>query len=244
MHAPLNGGRPVRVTLVAIPGVSAFHLSVPLAIFEMAFDESSAFAVRVAVDPDGPDDIGRFSLRADGGLELLDDAEIVIVAGWADLARAPSAALKDALRRAHARGAYVVGLCYGAYALAYAGLLDGHRASTHWLAEADFQQRFPNVRLDINALYVDEARLVTSAGTAAGLDCCLYLVRAFRGGREANRVARAMVLAPHREGGQAQFIEQPVAEDRRDSVLGALLADLRADLRQDMSIDSLAAGSP
>jgi transcriptional regulator GlxA family with amidase domain len=82
---------------------------------------------------------------------------------------------------------------------------------------------------------------VTSAGTAAGLDCCLHLVRAIRGGREANRVARAMVLAPHRDGGQSQFIEQPVAEDRRDTVLGALLADLRADLSQDMSIDSLAA---
>lgn len=231
---------PVQVVLIAVPGVSAFHLSVPLAIFETAFEEDPTFAVRVASDPDEPEDAGRFSLRVDGGLALLDDADVVIVAGWADLARAPSAGLKLALQRAHARGAYVVGLCYGAYALAYAGLLDGHRASTHWLAEADFQQRFPAVTLDINALYVDEARLVTSAGTAAGLDCCLYLVRAICGARYANRVARAMVLAPHRDGGQAQFIEQPMAEDRRDTVLGALLADLREDLTQEMSIDSLA----
>ncbi len=238
-----DSGAPVRVTLMAIPGVSAFHLSVPLAIFEMAFDEAPAFTVRIAVDPAEPDDAGRFSLSTDGGLALLDDADVVIVAGWVDVARAPSAALQDALRRAHARGAYVVGLCYGAYALAYAGLLDGRRASTHWLAEADFQQRFPDVVLDINALYVDEARLVTSAGTAAGLDCCLHLVRAIRGARAANRVARAMVLAPHREGGQAQFIEQPVADDRRDTVLGALLADLRADLGQDVSIDTLASSA-
>lgn len=240
MRADRDSSRPVRVTLVAVPGVSAFHLSGPLTIFEMAFDDAPPFAVRIAVDPDESEDVGRFSLRADGGLELLEDADVVIVAGWADLARAPSAGLRDGLRQAHARGAYVVGLCYGAYALAYAGLLDGRRASTHWLAEADFQRRFPNVDLDINALYVDEERAVTSAGTAAGLDCCLYLVRAIYGAREANRVARAMVLAPHRDGGQAQFIEQPVAEDRRDTVLGALLADLRSDLNQDMSIDSLA----
>jgi transcriptional regulator GlxA family with amidase domain len=110
-----------------------------------------------------------------------------------------------------------VGLCYGAYVLAYAGLLDGKRASTHWMAEQYFSLRFPRVRLDMNALYVDEDRLITSAGTGAGLDCCLYLVRSFYGPKIANKVARTLVIPPHREGGQAQFIEQPMATSTENS---------------------------
>lgn len=128
----------------------------------------------------------------------------------------------------------------GAYALACAGLLDGHSAATHWLAENDFHGRFPTVRLDMNALYVDEDRIVTSAGTGAALDCCMYLVSKFCGAREANRIARIMVLPPHREGGHSQYIDQPLPDSPQDALLSRLLDYIRDDLRRDHSLDELA----
>jgi len=229
------------VVLLAQPGVSAFHLSVPLAIFGMCFEGRSEFRVRVAVEQGGGATSPCLLIKEDGDLALLDDADLVVVAGWPDLALAPSTALQDGLRAAHARGALVVGLCYGTYALAYSGLLDGRRAATHWAAEADFQGRFPSVQLDLDELYVDEDGLVTSAGTGAGLDCCIYLVRKLYGAKEANRVARVMVLPPHREGGQAQYIDQPVPDTARDAALSGLMDEIRRSLGDDHSIDSLAA---
>lgn len=139
------------------------------------------------------------------------------------------------------RGAKVVGLCYGAYALAYAGLLDGREAATHWMAETDFSQRFPAVKLNTNALYVDTDRVITSAGTGAGLDCCLHIVRAHYGTKTANSVARILVIPPHREGGQAQFIEQPVASSTHDAEINRLLDYLRKNLAQPHQINDLAA---
>src|SRR5690606_7052281 len=106
----------------------------------------------------------------------LDSADIVIIPGWHDLNTPPSPRLIAALRQAYERGATVVGLCYGAYALAYAGLLNDREAATHWMAEEDFRRRFPAVNLNTNALYVDKDRIITSAGTGAGLDCCLHIV--------------------------------------------------------------------
>ncbi|KPB89684.1 Transcriptional regulator [Pseudomonas syringae pv. maculicola str. M6] len=108
------------------------------------------------------------------------------------------------------------------------------------MAEQDFSQRFPRIKLDMNALYVEEDKLITSAGTGAGLDCCLYLVREYYGARVANKVARTLVIPPHREGGQAQFIEQPVAASTQDAQLNILLDYLRNNLDQTHSIDDLA----
>ena len=230
-----------EVVLLAQPGISAFHLSVPLAIFGMCFEGRSEFRVRIAVEKNITATPASLLIKEDGGLELLESADMVIVAGWPDLETVPSAPLQQQLRSAHARGAHVVGLCYGTYALAYAGLLEGKRAATHWAGESDFQQRFPHVQLDVDALYVDEDRLVTSAGTGAGLDCCIYLVRKLYGSREANRVARLMVLPPHREGGQAQYMDLPVPENARDTALSSVMEAVRRNLAGDHSIDSLAA---
>lgn len=180
------------------------------------------------------------TIRPDGGLELLDNVDIAVVLGWHDLNEAPPPDLVEALICCHERGAHIVGLCYGTYALAYAGLLDGKRAATHWLAEQDFSARFPKFKLDTNALYVEEDRLVTSAGTAAGLDCCLFLVRKYYGAQIANKVARVMIVAPHREGGQAHFIEQPVAVSTQDAHLNRLLDYLREHLASSYTIDELA----
>ncbi|GEK46269.1 AraC family transcriptional regulator [Bisbaumannia pacifica] len=231
-----------RVGLILYPRFSPFHFSVPYMVFGMAWSERPLFELLI-VGPEGePLEAERaMTVRPDGGLELLEEVDIAVVPGWHDLDEPPAPELSEALIRCHRRGAHVVGLCYGAYALAYAGLLDGRRASTHWVAERDFGRRFPEVGLDTNALYVEEDRLVTSAGTAAGLDCCLFLVREYHGAGIANQVARLLVVPPHREGGQAQFIEQPVAISTQDAQINRLLDYLREHLAEAHSLDALAA---
>jgi transcriptional regulator GlxA family with amidase domain len=229
------------VALIAYPKISPFHFAVPHLVFGAALPEGHLFDLKI-VSPDGQPLAAErgMTIQPDGGLELTDMADILVVPGWDDLNTRPDEALVAALTRAHKRGAHVVGLCYGAYVLAYAGLLDGKRASTHWMAEKDFCARFPRVKLDMNALYVDEGRLITSAGTGAGLDCCLYIVRAFYGPKMANKVARTMVIPPHREGGQAQFIEQPMAVSTQNSQVNQLLDYLRENIGKQHSIDDLA----
>src|SRR5262249_36928484 len=119
----------------------------------------------------------------------------------------------EGLRAAHDRGARIVSICIGAFALGYAGLLDGRRATTHWNFAADFERLFPLVDLDPDALYVDEGSVLTSAGLSAGIDLCLHLVRLDHGEEVGARIARAMVASPHRDGGQAQFIDRPMPRD-------------------------------
>ncbi|MEV5118446.1 GlxA family transcriptional regulator [Stenotrophomonas indicatrix] len=236
---PTHG--PFEVVVVAPQGVSVFHLSVPLMIFDIHPDDRPLFNVRIAAEqPLVTLTGGQVGVSPSGGLELLDEADVAIIPGWAELGAAPSNELTTKLIAAQRRGAHVVGLCYGAYALAYAGLLDGRLASTHWLAEGDFHARFPRVKLDMNALYVDEGGVVTSAGTGAALDCCMYLVRKLCGAREANKIARLMVLPPHREGGQSQYIDQPVPASPQDAMLSKLLDYMRENLHGDHALDELA----
>lgn len=231
-----------RVGLILHPHISPFHFSVPYMVFGMALPNHPLFELSI-VAPGGTllESEGVMTLRPNGGLALLNNVDIAIVPGWHDLNETPTPELAAALVRCHERGAHVVGLCYGTYALAYAGLLNGRRASTHWMAEQDFSGRFPGIKLDTNALYVEEDRLVTSAGTSAGLDCCLFLVREYYGAQIANKIARIMVVPPHREGGQAQFIEQPVAVSTQDAHINRLLDYLRANLVASHRIDDLAA---
>ncbi|MBV0881413.1 helix-turn-helix domain-containing protein [Noviherbaspirillum sp. L7-7A] len=233
--------KPPVVALILYPDFSPFHFSVPYLVFSAQQPEGPLFDLQIVSSGARTLNAERaLTVHPDGGLELAKTADILIMPGWHDLNARPSDELVEVLSRAHARGAHVVGLCYGAYPLAYAGLLDGKRASTHWMAEQDFCRRFPRIKLDMNALYVDEDKLITSAGTGAGLDCCLYLVREFYGAPVANKVARTMVIPPHREGGQAQFIEQPVAASTQDAQLNILLDYLRNNLDQPHSIDALA----
>lgn len=232
--------RPV-VALILYPNFSPFHFSVPHLVFGTELAGGCLFDLKIVSPGAVPLSAERaMTVLPDGGLELAETADILVVPGWHDLEARPAPALTAVLTRAHARGAHVVGLCYGAYVLAYAGLLDGKRASTHWMAEKDFCLRFPRVRLDMNALYVDEDRLITSAGTGAGLDCCLYLVRAYYGSKIANKFARTIVIPPHREGGQAQFIEQPMAVSTQNSQINQLLDYLRENLGMPHRIDELA----
>jgi len=158
--------------------------------------------------------IGGLRVAADGGLELLRKAHTIVVPGWSGPAVLPGAALKAALCAAHARGARLLSICSGAFLLGHCGLLDGRRATTHWRYAQQFQDCFPASTLVCDALYVEDGRIVTSAGSAAGIDAGLHLIRSDFGTAVANRVAQRLVMLPHREGGQRQFVASPVAAPR------------------------------
>lgn len=229
------------VAVVATDGFSPFHFSVPCTIFGSILPDQKLYNLLICAQAPGPvrSTMG-LTLTAEHGLEALEKADTIVIPFWPHPEEKPAQALLDALIKARDRGTSIVGLCLGTYVLAYAGLLAHRRASTHWEYEQDFCQRFPDVRLDTNALYVNDAGLITSAGTAAGLDCCLYIVRERYGSAIANRIARRMVVPPHREGGQAQFIDRPLPLSTKDVRINTLLAFLRKNLQQPHSLDALA----
>ncbi|HBO1435467.1 TPA: helix-turn-helix domain-containing protein [Pseudomonas aeruginosa] len=231
------------VAVVAFDRISPFHLSVPCLVFgQECYDPcAQAFDLRVcAAEPGRLRTTVGFTIEAEAGLEALAEAQTVIVPSWRDPHERPPQALLDALIAARARGAQLVGLCLGAFVLAEAGLLDGRRATTHWMWAEDFAGRFPAVRVEPDVLYIEDDGLLTSAGTVAGIDCCLHLVRQRLGAQTTNHLARRLVVAPHRQGGQAQFIEQPLPDSAQDGRLGELLVWLRQNLDQAHSLDSLA----
>jgi len=231
-----------RLAVVAFDRISPFHLSVPCLVFEHRGEgDLPRFDLRVcAAEPAPLRTRAGFDIATRHGLKSLDWADTVIVPSWRDGEERPPETLLKALRRAHERGAHIVGLCLGAYVLAEAGLLDGRRATTHWGWSEHFAARYPRVELQRDVLYVDDGRITTSAGTAAALDCCLHLLRRRHGAEIANRVARRLVVAPHRQGGQAQYIEQPLPSSAQDDRLAAVLAWALAHLDQNHSLDALA----
>ncbi|TAA12233.1 helix-turn-helix domain-containing protein [Pseudoxanthomonas winnipegensis] len=234
---------PHRIAVVAFDRISPFHLAVPCQVFESRPEPGlPAFELRVCAAEPGPlrTDAG-FSVQPAHGLEGLDGADTVIVPSWRDRDEPAPAALIDALRRAHAAGAQLVGLCLGTFVLADAGLLDGRPATTHWAALETFARRHPQVRLQPDVLYVDDGDVLTSAGTVAGIDCCLHLVRRLHGAEVANRIARRPVVAPHRQGGQTQYIEQPLPTDPGDERLAQVLEWAMTHLDQRLDVDALAA---
>ncbi|MGF6922383.1 helix-turn-helix domain-containing protein [Paraburkholderia sp. 40] len=232
------------VAVVAFDRISPFHLSVPCVVFgeDRRGGGVPAFDFRVCAAETGAlATTAGFSIAVTHGLEALADAQTIIVPSWRDPAETPPAALLDALRAAHARGALLVGLCLGAFVLAAAGILDGRPASTHWAWADDFARRYPRVRLDADVLYVDDGNVLTSAGTAAGLDCCLHVLRKICGARVANHVARRLVVSPHRQGGQAQYVQQPMPPNPRGDRLSGLLDWVSGNLAAPHTLDTLAA---
>ncbi|CAB3783954.1 HTH-type transcriptional regulator CdhR [Paraburkholderia ultramafica] len=239
-----RGGAPRHiVAVVAFDRISPFHLSVPCVVF--GEDRSGGglpdFDFRVCAAETGAltTTVG-FSIAVTHGLEALADADTIIVPSWRDPDETPPAALLAALRAAHARGAQLVGLCLGAFVLAAAGILDDRPASTHWAWADDFARRYPRVRLDPDVLYVDDGNVMTSAGTAAGLDCCLHVLRKMCGAQVANYVARRLVVPPHRQGGQAQFVQQPMPPNLRGDRLSGLLDWVSGNLDVPHTLDTLA----
>lgn len=230
-----------RVAVVAFDGISPFHLSVPCIVFGAAPGGDSPFEVVVCAAESPPlKTTAGFSLSDLAPLAALKKADAIVVPSWRDANQRPPERLLKALREAHARGAQIVGLCVGAHVLAEAGLLDGRRATTHWEYAKSMAERYPTVDVEPEVLYVEDGNVLTSAGTAAGIDACLHLVRRRLGTEAANRIARRLVVPPHREGGQAQFIEQPLPGTAGGTRLAQLIDSVRARLGQPHSLDSLA----
>jgi len=231
------------VAVVAFDGISPFHLSVPCMVFGEDRTEAGAPRFRVQVCAPEPGELrtnAGFSLVVPHGLEAIRRARIVVVPSWRDDCSAAPPELVRALQAAHRRGATVMGLCLGAFVLAQAGLLDGRPATTHWKLAPAFAKQYPKVKLQPEVLYVDDGNVLTSAGTAAGIDCCLHLLRVRYGAETANRAARRMVVAPHRQGGQAQYIEQPVPATAERDRLAPLLEWLGRHLDRPHELDDLA----
>jgi transcriptional regulator GlxA family with amidase domain len=178
---------------------------------------------------------------AEHGLDRLAGADLVVMLPWEAFDSDPADEVCDALRHAYDRGAIIASCCTGAFALAAAGLLEGRRATTHWRWVDAFRARFPDVKLVPDVLYVDEGRILTGAGAAAGLDLCLYLLRREYGASVATAFARDMVVPPHRDGGQVQYVSVPVPVDCDDDRLGDVIGWARAHLDRRLTVDDLAA---
>lgn len=200
-------------------------------------------SVVVAVDRGRMRGIAGVRIESSAPFSAIERAETIVIPGWRDPDERPREALLAALRRAEARGARLLSICSGAFVLGAAGLLDGRRATTHWLFSEALRRQVPSAVVEDDVLYVDEGNIITSAGSAAGIDACLHLVRRDYGARIANVVARRMVAAPHREGGQAQYVEAPVpALPPRSTgrAIGDMLEWARRRLDQPLSIAQMA----
>jgi len=236
-----------EIAVLAFNDISPFHLSVPCLVFEdRAGIGLPSYRLRIcaaepAVGATLRTNVG-FAIQTELTLADAVNADVLIVPSWRNPQERPPEPMLEAVRSAHARGATVVGLCLGAFVLAEAGVLDGHQATTHWSSVEIFAAHYPRITLVPNVLYLDadEGRLVTSAGTAAGLDCCLHLVRRWHGAEVANRIARRLVVAPHRQGGQAQYIEQPLHNGHGGDRLSELLNWMVANLSEPHCLDTLA----
>ncbi|MDX6609340.1 MAG: hypothetical protein QOF85_1265 [Solirubrobacterales bacterium] len=212
-----------RVVALCLEGLVAFDLAAPAQAFSVAADPSRGPLYEFStcsIDGKPLRTTTGFEITPQSGLEALKDAETVVVPAYFDLFSAPPPEATAALHEAAQRGARVLSVCTGAFALAHAGLLDGRRATTHWAFAGELASRFPAIEVDAAALYVDEGAVMTSAGLSAGIDLCLHVIREDCGAAVGERVARHMVAAPHREGGQAQFIER--SQRVVDGAMGSL----------------------
>ena len=231
-----------RVAVLALPQVAVFELGVLCELF--GYDRSAEglpkydFAV---CTPDGRPVATHagFHITPSHDIGIVDTADLVAVAPYEDGAE-PPAEVVDALRRAADRGAWVMSVCTGAFALGAAGLLDDRRCTTHWRHTDELARRFPAAKVDPNVLYVADDNILTSAGTAASIDCGLHLVREVHGSAVATALARRMVVPPHRDGGQAQFIDLPIPASS-DGSLAELLDWMSAHLDVELTVEELAA---
>jgi AraC family transcriptional activator FtrA len=230
------------VAAVVDDGMLTFDFAIPCEVF--GFDRSDVvdpwyeFLVVAARDRRVRTQTG-FVLEAPHGLRALARADTIVVPGWIDPEVPPPPALVRALVSAHDRGARIVSICTGAFVLAAAGLLDGRRATTHWMYADRLQERYPDVDVDPHVLYVADDNVMTSAGTGAGIDLCLHIVACDHGADVAATVARRMVMPLYRSGGQAQFVDSSVTAEGADQLAG-LLEWGRDNLSNGVSVDDLA----
>jgi transcriptional regulator GlxA family with amidase domain len=235
-----------RVVALCLPGIVAFDLTAPAQAFRLAhgpdYTPHYAFSTCSVDGAPVPTTTG-FEIGVEAGLGALRRADTVVVPGYYAIHEPPPAAASAALRAAARRGTRVMSVCTGAYALAAAGLLDGRRATTHWAWARDLAARFPAVEVDPDVLFVDEGEVLTSAGLSAGIDLSLHVVRRDHGAACADRVARQMVAAPHRDGGQAQFLRAPEDDapaPRADGSLEPTRAWARERLAEPLTVEAMA----
>lgn len=231
-----------HVTAVAYDGLCAFEFGVTTELFGLDRPELDLdwydFRV-VSVDPGPIRTLGGVSLQAPTDLNLIVDAGTVVLPGWRDPGELPPVELTDAITAAHSNGARVMSICSGVFVLAATGLLDGQAATTHWRYTEQLTSMYPNIDVQPDVLYVDNGTTLTSAGSAAGLDLGLHLIRRDYGAEVANRVARRLVVPPHRAGGQAQFIAEPMPIDPPRSI-APTVAWVQANLDQTITVDEMA----
>ena len=231
------------VVALAYDGLCTFEFGVAVEVFGLERPEMGPgwyrFAV-AALEPGPLRAAGGVRIAVDGGADLLESAGTIIVPGWRGAASPVPDIVTTALRTAQARGARVVSLCSGVFVLAAAGLLAGRRATTHWRYLDALRAAHPDIRLEEDVLYVDEGDVLTAAGSAAGIDLCLHLVRRDFGPDAASSVARRLVVPPHREGGQAQYVPRPVPRAEEGARLGPLIERMRARLADDQPLGLLA----
>ncbi|MQA76077.1 MAG: helix-turn-helix domain-containing protein [Solirubrobacterales bacterium] len=232
---------PHRVVALCLGRVVAFDLSIAAEVFSRAADGGRSRYEFEACAPVAGRVASTTGFRIDGvaGLGALERADTVVVPGYRPVAAPPPARALAALRSVVERGGRAISICTGAFALAHAGLLDGRRATTHWSSAGRLAEMFPAVTVVPDALYVDEGRVLTSAGLSAGIDLCLHVVRRDHGEAVGASVARAMVAPPHRDGGQAQFIDRPLSEG--DGSLAEVRAWALEHLREPLDVATLAA---
>ncbi|MFE3456653.1 GlxA family transcriptional regulator [Nocardiopsis aegyptia] len=230
-----------RVVALLGPPQSPFELACAAEVFGTVLpDVPSRYGFRICTEDPGAlrTTIG-YTMLVEAGLEALQDADTVVVPGWQRYGTPVAPAVTEALRAAHQRGTRIVAICTGAFVLAQAGLLDGRRATTHWRSTTRLAAAFPEVDVDPDVLFVDHGDVATSAGTGAGIDLCLHLVRSDHGSAYAAQIARNMVLPPHREGSQLQYAARP-APARADESLAPVLEWASARLGTRLTVDRLA----
>ena len=229
---------------LAYNGLCTFEFGVAVEVFGLARPEMGEGWYRyatAAIEPGPLRAAGGLTVSASGGLELLAEADLIVVPGWRGIDEPVPLSLVEALRTAHGQGARLMSLCSGVAVLAATGLLDGRKATTHWRYAEKISQRHPEIHLDPDVLYVDEGQILTAAGSAAGIDLCLHVVRGDFGAEAANSVARRLVVPPHREGGQAQFIVKPVPQEREGQRLSPLVDWIDANLQREVTLSEMAA---
>ncbi len=234
---------PPTVAIVVFEGVTLFELAAANDVFGTEVTTASGapiYQVLICGPAASVTTDMRFRMEVPHGLDALNRAQTVVVPPTMTPDKVPAEVL-DALRLARSRGQRILSLCTGAFVLAAAGILDGHTATTHWSECADLARRYPRVRVDPSVLYVDEGDLLTSAGSAASLDLCLYVVQRDYGTEVATQVARDLVIPLHRAGGQAQYIETPVPEPGGGDLFADTISWLQGHLDQEVTVADLAA---
>ncbi|WP_406139704.1 helix-turn-helix domain-containing protein [Streptomyces sp. NBC_01089] len=232
------------VSVLLFSGGPIFESSIPLSVFGIDRQDAGVprYRLLVSAGEEGPlRTTGGLELTAPYGLEAISRAGTVVVPAWRSITSPPPPEALDALRRAHEEGARIVGLCTGAFVLAAAGLLDGRPATTHWMYAPTLAKRYPSVHVDPRELFVDDGDVLTSAGTAAGIDLCLHIVRTDHGADAAGALARRLVVPPRRSGGQERYLDRSLPEEIGSDPLAEVVAWALEHLHEQFDVETLAA---